>query len=580
MSRPSALAHKVKSLLPIGVPLPDELWAKRHRGIVALLGLHVLVIPTFGLLRGFTPTHMALETLPVFLAAVVALRGGLDKNLRMGAATFGLLSSSAILVHLSGGMIEMHFHFFVMVAVITLYQSWLPFLLAIGYVVIHHGVMGALDPSSVYNHPAAIAHPWRWAAIHGFFIMSESAACLTAWRLNEVANARGEEFHQETELAQSDLEESLSLLTATLESTADGILVVDLEGRIVSFNQKFLELWNIPNEIVESRDDDRAIGFVLDQLKDPEAFVMQVRDLYSRPHAKSFDLLEFKDGKTFERYSQPQEVRGRSVGRVWSFRDVTERESAERRLQQAFEREREASQSLRALDEMKNAFLEAVSHELRTPLTSVLGAAVTLQKKRDEMSEETEDGMFDSLVRNARKLERLLSDLLDLDRLLRGVLRPRLEPTDINWLVTTSVEEVDAGDHPVALDVEEIVASIDAPKVQRIIENLVANAVKYTPAGTRIWVKVKRTEGGIVLSVEDEGPGVRPEFKQNAFEPFRRGNQAMHSPGTGIGLALVSRFAELHGGRAWIEDRRGGGAVFLVSLPCEVIEPLKSVESA
>jgi PAS domain S-box-containing protein len=118
-------------------------------------------------------------------------------------------------------------------------------------------------------------------------------------------------------------EETLSLLKATLEATADGILVVDQEGKIVSFNRKFIEMWRIPDDVILSRDDERAIGFVLDQLRDPERFVKKVRELYDEPEAKSYDWLEFKDGRMFERYSSPQKIGGKTVGRVWSFHDVT-----------------------------------------------------------------------------------------------------------------------------------------------------------------------------------------------------------------------------------------------------------------
>ena len=129
--------------------------------------------------------------------------------------------------------------------------------------------------------------------------------------------------------AEQALASSLSLLRATLESTADGLLVVDQTGQMVQFNQKFVEMWGIPADILASRDDSRTIAYVLEQLKDPGSFVAKVKELYAQPEAMSFDVLEFKDGRTFERYSQPQKVGGKGVGRVWSFRDITERKQAE-----------------------------------------------------------------------------------------------------------------------------------------------------------------------------------------------------------------------------------------------------------
>jgi PAS domain S-box-containing protein len=123
--------------------------------------------------------------------------------------------------------------------------------------------------------------------------------------------------------AEAGTDETLSLLKATIEATADGILVVDREGRIVSFNRKFVDMWRIPEDIIAQRDDNSAIEFVLDQLREPERFVKKVRELYDQPEARSYDWLEFKDGRMFERYSSPQKVAGRTVGRVWSFHDVT-----------------------------------------------------------------------------------------------------------------------------------------------------------------------------------------------------------------------------------------------------------------
>jgi diguanylate cyclase (GGDEF)-like protein len=133
-------------------------------------------------------------------------------------------------------------------------------------------------------------------------------------------------------LLRERLDRDLSQQRATLESTTDGILVVNQQNEWMSFNRKFIEMWRIPDEIRQSRDDDAAVAFVLDQLAEPGAFVAKIRELYDQPEAESFDELTFKDGRVFERYSQPQLIDGRSVGRVWSFRDVTERKRSEERL--------------------------------------------------------------------------------------------------------------------------------------------------------------------------------------------------------------------------------------------------------
>jgi len=248
--------------------------------------------------------------------------------------------------------------------------------------------------------------------------------------------------------------------------------------------------------------------------------------------------------------------------------DITEQKRAEQAIREALEREQQATRQLRALDEAKNVFLSAVSHELRTPLASIVGIALTLQRARSSLSEDDGADLIDRLAANAGKLDRLLSDLLDLDRLNRGIVTPKLRPTDLAALVTRIGTEWQDTGRPLELVVEPAVAQLDPAMVERILENLLANAARHTPPDTLVWVRVARQDQGVLIAVEDAGGGVPPQLRATLFEPFHQGPEApTHAPGVGIGLTLVARFAELHGGRAWVEERPGGGSSFRVLLP-------------
>jgi diguanylate cyclase (GGDEF)-like protein/PAS domain S-box-containing protein len=188
--------RRIQGLLPSGGSLPDDVWTRRHRWILALLWVQAPGLAAFGLLRGY---RLGLVVMEASAIAAFALLAGLpveSRKLRSGMASVGLMTSSAILVHLSGGVIEAHFAFFVMIGVLSMYQDWLPFLLSVGYVVVHHGLLGTIDPHSVYDHTAAAAGPWKWSLIHGVFVTAASLAYVAAWRLNEEARAQAKESHQ------------------------------------------------------------------------------------------------------------------------------------------------------------------------------------------------------------------------------------------------------------------------------------------------------------------------------------------------------------------------------------------------
>jgi signal transduction histidine kinase len=218
------------------------------------------------------------------------------------------------------------------------------------------------------------------------------------------------------------------------------------------------------------------------------------------------------------------------------------------------------------VEDVRNNVLSSVAHELRTPLAALLGSAQTL-KERPEADEGGRRQLEDQLVTQAERLERLLSNLLDVERLRHGLVLAPVEQTNVGSLVERTVAAVEVSEgRQVEVSVTPVSAEVDAGKVERIVDNLVANALKHTPPGTRVWVSAGGGDEGFLLRVDDSGPGIADEQKQRIFEPFVRGNGSP-APGTGIGLALVAQFAALHGGKAWVEDRPGGGASFRVLLP-------------
>jgi PAS domain S-box-containing protein len=234
--------------------------------------------------------------------------------------------------------------------------------------------------------------------------------------------------------------------------------------------------------------------------------------------------------------------------------DITERKQAEERLV--------------ALDRLKNTLLHTLSHDLKEPLTAIQGSASTLERLDETLEPEERKLLLRTLVERTKGMNALLTDLLDLERLESGFTEPRRFPVDLVELAHRVIDGTDVlGGRAVQVAEGRCLASVDAPKVARIVDNLLSNAARHTPPGTPIRVRCWREGEAAVLAVEDEGPGVPQGYEEIVFEAFHRGPNAEGMPGSGIGLSLVARFAELHGGRAWVEPREGGGASFRVRLP-------------
>src|SRR5205823_12373453 len=183
---PTRLGRRVLDSLPEGRAIAEEVWQRRHRGMQWLLWLHVPAVALYAATRGKRPIEIVVEAGLVAAGGVAAMVGPKNRRFQSVAVTLGLVTSSAVLVEISGGMIEIHFHYFVILAAVSLYHDWAPFLTAIGFVAVEHGAMGVIAPRAVYDHADAIAHPWKWAAIHASFVLAASAVSLVRWKSSEV----------------------------------------------------------------------------------------------------------------------------------------------------------------------------------------------------------------------------------------------------------------------------------------------------------------------------------------------------------------------------------------------------------
>jgi PAS domain S-box-containing protein len=355
------MLRRIWSRLPHGGTLPDSVWESRHRFLLGLTWFHSVVIALIGPVLGYrwdislaaicedgTVLHTLAEGSVVALFAVIAACARERRVTQATAVGFGLLSSSAILVHLSGGYIELHFHFFVMIAFLALYQDWVPYLLAILYVTVHHGVFGFLWPEEVYNHSAAVNAPWTWAGIHAFFILCTAAASIAAWRFNEKATAQ---------------------VKLVLDSVADGIFGLDDHGRVTFVNRAAANLlgWK-PGEAVG-----RSIDEILRHARaNGSDFNEEIFASIREGRKRSFTDRAFlrKDGTELpvDLITTPV-IEGEQVcGAVLSFRDVTLRRQADERLRHVGE--------LQTLHEINRTILDSL--DVKTMMEGMLDKVLAI----------------------------------------------------------------------------------------------------------------------------------------------------------------------------------------------------------
>jgi PAS domain S-box-containing protein len=367
--------------------------------------------------------------------------------------------------------------------------------------------------------------------------------------------------------AAAELENSVSLLKATFESTEDGLLVVNSSGEIVQFNQKFIDMWRIPDEVLATGEDIDALEFVKSQLINPDTFLENVKHLYSVPESTSFDLLEFADGRFYERYSQPQKIKGNSVGRVWSFRDITYQKKAEADLIAAKEKAEES-------DRLKTAFLHNVSHEIRTPMNAIIGFSTLLNDP--ELSAEDRGQYIDIIFQSGSQLLSIINDIVDIANVESGQARVNLTEFNLNSTLRSLNDQcsIYGKQNFVSIHLKTTLSDIDSTivtdntKFIQILSNLINNAIKFTKHGQIDFGYVLKDKF-LEFFVKDTGIGIPYEHHSRIFDRFYKVDSAASRKygGTGLGLSICKGYVQLLGGEIKVESESGKGTLFVFTIP-------------
>jgi two-component system, sensor histidine kinase and response regulator len=543
---------RMREFFPQGGTLPHPVWQQRHRGILLLLWSHVVGIPLFGLLHGNPLVHNMGAGAVMMGIAALAMWTTPRPRVRAALATLGLMTSSALLVHLSGGYIEVHFHFFVMMAVVALYQDWVPFLLALVFIVVDHGVMGMLAPHAVYNHGHAQQNPWLWALIHGAFILAESAALLVFWRLCESAQAQVIESEARARL---------------VETALDAVISIDAEGKIVDWNRQAEAIFQWTRDEAMGRDFCHTIISLTYQ----EVQAGRFRTFLATPDRRLFErrletVAVRRDGSQFPAELAISPLKAHSSYIFNSFiEDITERKRNEAQLEQAKELAESANKS-------KSEFLANMSHEIRTPMNGVLGMtelllATSLTDKQRRYA--------NNVRLSGEGLLTTINDILDFSKIEAGQLKLERVEFDLRDAVEEVIELLAERAHAKNLELvchipTEVQTAVqgDPYRLRQVLMNLVGNAIKFTEQGEVVvdvsTLEQTKTMVTIQMAVKDTGIGIAPEAHRHIFDPFSQadGTTTRKFGGTGLGLSIAKQLVGLMQGTIEVESTLGEGSRF------------------
>lgn len=262
------------------------------------------------------------------------------------------------------------------------------------------------------------------------------------------------------------------------------------------------------------------------------------------------------------------ETTSRSVTSEQAIVAVTRPVNGRRSAERALEAQRTVTTRLEEMERQRHAFVTTIAHRARNPMTIVAGMIEMLSERWPSLDPAQIEELLTRTVRNVEELKKLLEDVTRAERLTRRAARFEVRPVHLAQLASDRREAISDPDAPVAVDIpEETIVFGDRHLLEIVVQILLDNAIEHTPVGTTVWVRSDTHPDGTVLVIEDDGPGVEPAAREEIFEPFTHGPDSAHDPGLGLGLHTVAEIASIHRGRAWVQERPGGGASFRVLIP-------------
>ncbi len=374
-------------------------------------------------------------------------------------------------------------------------------------------------------------------------------------------------------------EESLnfsnSLLRTQLDTSTDGILIVDAKGKILTLNKRFTEMWNITNDLLELKSDELAQIAIQDNLTSEgngEEYMKKIKSLYENPSETSYDILNLKNDKIYERYTvsiiSPE---GTYYGRVWYFRDVTEQRNIEKEL--IISREKAV-----AANRLKSEFLAQVSHEIRTPINVILSFTSLLKEELSEIVDQDLVSSFYSINNAGKRIIRTIDLILNMSEIQSGSydynekLINVFEDVILNIYLEYKYAAKDKGlELNVINETESSVILGDTYTVFQIFQNLVDNAIKYTNEG-KVDILLQQSQDKLIIKVIDTGVGISEEYLPQLFSAFSQEEKGYtrRFEGNGLGLALVKKYCELNNAEIEVTSSKNYGSTFSVSFEIAV----------